>query len=420
MKAIIFFNCVISVIFTLCYAYQFFYIFVGLLKKPKKFSAKKQHRFAVVVSARNESSVIGNLISSIRNQNYPQELVDIFIIADNCTDNTAEIARSAGAIVYERFNKEQVGKGYALDWMFNIIESEYADRNYEGYIIFDADNVLDPNYIAEMNKVFDNGYRIITSYRNSKNYDTNWITAGYSLWFLREARYLNNARMQLGTSCAISGTGFLVSADVIRENNGWIHHLLTEDIEFTTDSIIHGEKIGYCADAILYDEQPTKFSQSYTQRLRWAKGFYQVFRNYGAKLIKGIFKGSFSCFDMLMTIMPAMLLTLISIAINIIAIPIGIINHSNELMTLVSILVKTVANFYGMFFLLGLITTITEADQIHCSKPKRVLYLFTFPLFMLTYVPIAIVALFRRIEWKPINHSVSKSLTEICGEKAQI
>lgn len=420
MKAIIFFNCVISVIFTLCYAYQFFYIFVGLLKKPKKFSAKKQHRFAVVVSARNESSVIGNLISSIRNQNYPQELVDIFIIADNCTDNTAEIARSAGAIVYERFNKEQVGKGYALDWMFNIIESEYADRNYEGYIIFDADNVLDPNYIAEMNKVFDNGYRIITSYRNSKNYDTNWITAGYSLWFLREAKYLNNARMQLGTSCAISGTGFLVSADAIRENNGWIHHLLTEDIEFTTDSIIHGEKIGYCADAILYDEQPTKFSQSYTQRLRWAKGFYQVFRNYGAKLVKGVFKGSFSCFDMLMTIMPAMLLTLISIAINIIAIPIGIINHSNELMTLVSILVKTVANFYGMFFLLGLITTITEADQIHCSKPKRVLYLFTFPLFMLTYVPIAIVALFRKIEWKPINHSVSKSLTEICGEKAQI
>ena len=398
MKAIIFFNCVISVVFTLCYAYQFFYIFVGLLKKPKKFEASAQHRFAVVVSARNESSVIGNLIASIRSQNYPRELVDIFIIADNCTDNTAEIARSAGAIVYERFNKEQVGKGYALDRMFNIIETEYADKNYEGYIIFDADNVLDPNYIAEMNKVFDNGYRIITSYRNSKNYDTNWITAGYSLWFLREAKYLNNARMQLGTSCAISGTGFLVSADVIRENNGWIHHLLTEDIEFTTDSIIHGEKIGYCADAILYDEQPTKFSQSYTQRLRWAKGFYQVFKNYGAKLVKGVFKGSFSCFDMLMTIMPAMLLTLISIAINIIAIPIGIANHSDELMTLVSLLVKTVANFYGMFFLLGLITTITEAEQIHCSKPKRILYLFTFPLFMLTYVPIAIVALFRKIE----------------------
>ena len=419
MKAIIVFNCIISVVFTLCYAYQFFYIFIGLLKKPQKFVAKAQHRFAVVVSARNESSVIGNLINSIKSQNYPSELVDVFVIADNCTDNTAEVARDAGAIVYERFNKQQVGKGYALDWMFKIIQSDHADKNYEGYIIFDADNILDPNYIKEMNKVFDNGYRIITSYRNSKNYDTNWITAGYSLWFLREARYLNNARMQLGTSCAISGTGFLVSAEVIRENGGWIHHLLTEDIEFTTDSIIKGEKIGYCANAVLYDEQPTLFSQSYTQRLRWAKGFYQVFKNYGAKLVKGAFKGSFSCFDMLMTISPAMLLTLISIAINIVAIPVGLITQSPDLPLLVKTLAQTLMNFYGMFLLLGTITAVTEWNQIHCSKGKKIAYLFTFPLFMLTYVPIAIVALFRKVEWKPINHSVSKSLTEICGEQSK-
>lgn len=413
MKAIIFLNFVISVVFTLCYAYQFFYIFVGLLKKPRTFEAKKQHRYAVVVSARNESSVIGNLIRSIRNQKYPKELVDIFVIADNCTDNTADVAREAGAIVYERFNKEQVGKGYALDWLFKIIKKDHADKNYEAYIIFDADNLLDPNYIAEMNKVFDNGYRIITSYRNSKNFDGNWISAGYSLWFLREARYLNNARMILGTSCAISGTGFLVSADVIEENGGWIHRLLTEDIEFTTDSIIKGEKIGYCENAILYDEQPVQFNQSYTQRLRWAKGFYQVFKNYGAKLVKGVFKGSFSCFDMLMTISPAMLLTLISIFVNIVAIPIGVITHSPDLPMLLKTLGHTLINFYGLFFLLGTITAITEWNQIHCNKAKKVCYLFTFPLFMLTYVPIAIVALFRKIEWKPINHSVAKTLDEI-------
>lgn len=417
MKAIIFLNCVISIVFTLCYAYQFFYIFVGLLKKPTEYTAARQHRFAVVVSARNESSVIGNLIKSIREQKYPSELVDIFVIADNCTDNTAEIAREAGAIVYERFNKEQVGKGYALDWMFNIIRTDYAEKAYEAYIIFDADNILDPNYIAEMNKVFDNGYRIITSYRNSKNYDGNWITAGYSLWFLREAKYLNNARMQLGTSCAISGTGFLVSADVIKDNNGWIHHLLTEDIEFTIDSVIKGEKIGYCANAVLYDEQPTQFRQSYTQRLRWAKGFYQVFANYGSKLFKGVFKGNFACFDMLMTIMPAMLLTLLSIAVNIVAIPVGIMTHSPELPVLIKTLLQTVGNFYCMFLILGTITTITEWGQIHCSKIKRVLYLFTFPIFMLTYVPIAIVALFKKVEWKPITHTVSKSLSEICSEE---
>ena len=116
-----------------------------------------------------------------------------------------------------------------------------------------------------MNKTFSKGYRIITSYRNSKNFGTNWISAGYSLWFLREAKFLNNARMMLGTSCAVSGTGFLVSSEVIRERGGWNYHLLTEDIEFTVDTVIRGETIGYCAGAMLYDEQPTRFDQSWNQ-----------------------------------------------------------------------------------------------------------------------------------------------------------
>lgn len=414
MKGIVFFNYIISILFTLCYAYQFFYIFVGLLKKTADCKAKKNHRYAVIVSARNEGNVIGNFIHSIKQQKYPQELVDIFIVADNCTDNTAQAARDAGAIVYERSNERLVGKGYALDWIFKIIKEKHADKNYEAFIIFDADNVVDSNFIAEMNKVFDKGYRIITSYRNSKNYDTNWITAGYSLWFLREARYLNNARMQLGTSCAISGTGFLVSTEVIEENGGWIHHLLTEDIEFTTDSIIKGEKIGYCQNAILYDEQPTKFKQSYLQRLRWAKGFYQVLRKYGMKLLAGAFKGSFSCYDMLMTLMPAMLLTLFSILLNIAAIPYGFIVQSPELPLLLKTLVQTITSFYLLFFMLGTITTITEWKQIHCSKVKKILYLFSFPLFMMTYVPIAIVALFKKVKWEPIDHSVDITVDDIC------
>lgn len=417
MKTIIYLNCMISIVFTLCYAYQFFYIFIGLLKKPKEFTTDTFHRYAVVVSARNEQDVIGQLIESIKNQNYPADLVDIFVIADNCTDHTAQVARDAGAIVYERSNDKLVGKGYALDWMFEIINRDYADKNYDAYMIFDADNLLDQNYIAEMNKVFSQGYRIITSYRNSKNFGSNWISAGYSLWFLREAKFLNNSRMQLNTSCAISGTGFLVSAEIIRKNGGWIHHLLTEDIEFTVDSVIHGETIGYCANAILYDEQPTQFKQSYNQRLRWAKGFYQVFANYGGRLFRGIFKGSFACFDMLMTIMPAMLLTLISTIINAVAIPLGLLAKSPETPILLQTLGQTLMNFYGLFFILGTITTITEWNQIHCSKWKRIVNLFTFPIFMLTYVPIAVIALFKKVEWKPIKHSVVRTLDEVRSDQ---
>ena len=417
METIIYLNFLISIIFTLCYAYQFFYIFIGLLKTPKKLTASNLHKFAVVISARNERDVIGQLIESIKNQNYPSDMIDVFVIADNCTDDTAKVAADAGAIVHERFNKKLVGKGYALDWMFDIIKTDYADKGYEAFIIFDADNILDPNYFAEMNKVFDNGYRIITSYRNSKNFGDNWISAGYSLWFLREAKYLNNSRMQLNTSCAISGTGFLVSAEIIRENGGWIHHLLTEDIEFTIDSVIHGEKIGYCADAILYDEQPTTFRQSYTQRLRWAKGFYQVFTNYGSQLFYGTFKGSFSCFDMLMTIAPAMLLTLVCAFVNAIAIPIGLIYDAKETTSLILALCQTIFNFYGLFFILGSITTITEWNQIHSTTGRKIKNLFTFPLFMLTYVPIAVVALFKKVEWKPIKHSVVRSIDDIKNDQ---
>ncbi len=418
MEAIIVINAVISVLFTLCYAYQFFYLFVGLLKGEQRFTAETEHKFAAVISARNESGVIGQLIASIKQQNYPQDKLDVFVIADNCTDNTAQVARDAGAIVFERFNKEQVGKGYALDWLFKIIKKDYKDAGYEGFMVFDADNILDKNYVREMNKVFDNGYDVLTSYRNSKNFDSNWISSGYSLWFLREAKYLNNARMQLGTSCAISGTGFLVSAKVIDKNGGWIHHLLTEDIEFTCDSVSKGIKIGYAANAVLYDEQPTKFGQSYTQRLRWAKGFYQVFKNYGLKLAKGAFKGSFSCFDMLMTVSPAMLLTLISVLLNAVAIPVGLITGASETPALIHTLCQTFLNFYGLFFILGILTMITEWSQIHCSGIKKIIYLFTFPLFEFTYVPIAIVALFKKVEWKPIKHSVVRTLDELRNEAA--
>lgn len=418
MEIVVFFNFIISLIFTLCYFYQFVYVVVGLLKKPVCMKAARQHRYAVIISARNEGQVIGNLIQSIRTQTYPAELTDIFVVADNCTDDTAQSARKAGAIVYERFSTEQIGKGYALDWLFRLIETEHSDKDYEAFIVFDADNVLDPNFIEEMNTIFDNGYRVVTSYRNSKNYGENWITAGYSLWFLREAKFLNNPRMQLGTSCAISGTGFLVSTELIRENGGWLHHLLTEDIEFTADSIIKGEKIGYCANAVLYDEQPTRFHQSYLQRLRWAKGFYQVLKNYGGKLFRGIFKGSFSCYDMLMTLMPAMLLTLISTVMNIVAIPIGILSQSSQLMLLIRSLCQTFLGFYAMFFALGAITTITEWKKIYCSTARKLIYLFTFPVFMLTYVPISIIALFKKVKWEPIQHSVSKTLSDIYDDTA--
>lgn len=138
---------------------------MAVVKKTNPYdniSPKKLHRFAVVIAARNESAVIGGLIDSIHKQKYPRELLDIYVIADNCTDTTAQVAQDAGAYVYERFNRQLVGKGYALDYFFKQLMKEKKDRLYDGFFVFDADNLLDENYVYEMNKVFDSGYRVIT------------------------------------------------------------------------------------------------------------------------------------------------------------------------------------------------------------------------------------------------------------------
>lgn len=400
---------------TVCFSYQVIYVLVGLFCKPRLSDEAKPNRFAVLISARNEENVIENLLNSINGQTYPSELVDVYVVADNCTDKTAEISRGCGAIVYERFNKEKIGKGYALDFLLGHIKEEKGEEYYDGFFVFDADNLLEPDFIEQMNKTFSSGYKILTSYRNSKNYGSNWISSGYALWFLREARYLNNARMILNTSCAVSGTGFLFHRDMLKKRDGWKYFLLTEDIEFSISNIIDGEKIGYCHKAMLYDEQPETIKQSWNQRLRWAKGFLQVLRHYGARLFLGIFKNKnhMSCFDLSVTIMPIIFLTMLAIGTFVGGIIFDIVTGSPDLWSNVLVGVEAVAGAYMTFFVMGLITVITEWKYINCTAPRKIWSLFTFPLYMFTWIPIGIVALFKKVEWTPIKHNVVKNVDDI-------
>lgn len=411
MRVVEMINFIIMILFFICYSYQFFYIPVVWLKKPKAHKKVALHRFAVLIAARNEQSVIGNLIDSLKEQDYPEEYLDIYVVADNCTDQTAEVARNHGAAVFERNNKAQVGKGYALNFLLKKIH-ETSTRFYDGYFVFDADNVLCPDFVSNMNQTFSDGYKIVTCYRNSKNYGDNWISAGYALWFLRESRYLNGARMLLGSSCAVSGTGFLFSDSILQKHQGWNFFLLTEDIEFTIANIVDGEKVGYCADAMLYDEQPVTFRQSWRQRMRWSRGYMQVTGRYGWRLIKGIFHGSFSCYDMTMNIMPAALLTGLGAVVNIGAAIANFIALGAWTELGVSVL-QTLINLYLLMFVIGGITTVTEWRNIHTTSIKKILYMFTFPVFMFTYLPIYIAALFKNPQWAPIQHSRNMKLADI-------
>ena len=417
---IVVFNFIIWLFFTLAYFYQFVYILVtwrrGMVKLP---DAKKQHRYAFFIAAHNEESVIANLVQSIKDQDYPAELIDTFVVADACTDNTAEEARRAGAIVYERNDLARKGKSWVLDYGFDRIMDEYPGK-YEAFFVFDADNLLSKSYVTEMNKVFDQGYLVSTSYRNSKNFDSSWVSSAYATWFLREAKFLNNSRMLCGTGCAISGSGWMVSARIIQGMHGWDFHTLTEDIQFSTFCAANGIRIAY-SPAEFYDEQPIDFKSSWTQRMRWTKGFYQVFFSYVGDLFRGVGKKRFGSYDMLMTIAPGNILTLISAFVNAAYLVIGSLSHGflatqSELSMCVGSLVMTFGSMYVTFFILAVITTVSERKRIICRKDRRwriITNLFTFPLFMMTYIPINVAALFKKVEWVPTKHTVSISLDQI-------
>lgn len=413
-------NLILMVIFSCCYAYQMVYLIVGLVKKdPEERLPATPHRYAALIPARNEETVTGGLIDSIHRQDYPAGLIDIYVIADNCTDNTAGLAEQLGAKVITRFNNAQVGKGYALDFAFQAIDRDLGLERYDAFLIFDADNVLDPGYFTAMNRTFSQGHEMITSYRNSKNYGENWITAGYALWFIRESRFLNGARMKLGTSCSISGTGFLVSSRIIRSDGGWKYHLLTEDIQFSTDHIVRGHRIAYCKDAVLYDEQPVTFRSSWNQRLRWTRGIYQVFGRYGGALARGaLLRRSFQCFDELMVLAPATLITLASLLFNGGCLVAGLAAGAPFVIECAAQSIgNSLLGVYYTLLALGAVTLIAERRRIHCSKLRQVLYLLLFPVFIFTYIPMAVAALRKNVGWRPIPHTVLRTPEQICEKK---
>ena len=280
---------IIGIILTVLVFHKSIYFIIGMFFTRKFKKAKTFHKYGICIAARNESAVIGNLLDSIKKQDYPSDKYTIFVVADNCTDNTAEIARSYGAIVYERFDEEHKTKGYALQFLFKNIEKDYKTNSFEGFFIFDADNLLKKDYISKMNNAFDEGCKIITSYRNTKNFDENWIASNYAVHWIRSIRCNHRARSVLRLATNIQGTGFLFSNEIVK--NGWKYTSLTEDRALTADAVAQGYQITYQDEAEFFDEQPVSLKIALRQRLRWSKGHLQAFVETGPYLFINIFFG---------------------------------------------------------------------------------------------------------------------------------
>lgn len=388
----------------LCCAYQLGYTLLSLVKTPRWKPGAGTNRYAVLICARNEAAVLPKLLESLRAQDYPGVL-DLYVAADNCTDDTARLARKGGATVFERHDLVHVGKGYALNFLLHRIWAE--GKHYDGYLLFDADNLARPDFVRRLDGVFGPECPVVAGYRNTKNY-RGWVAAGQGLCFIREVRFLNCPRTLLGFSGNVTGTGFLVREEILRTAGGWPWHCLCEDLEFSTVQMIAGRRIAYCPQAEYFDEQPATLSQSVRQRLRWCKGFLQVMASRGAGLGRAALRGSWSCADLLISRIAPVLFNLLALGFA----AAGAALAGGPVLVLAA-LGRILACGYLSMLVMAALTTCTEWKRIQAPAVWKLAGIFTFPLYMATYLPIALAACVRRVEWTPVAHTRAVSLNQL-------
>lgn len=391
--------------------YQLIISACALIKfKEKPILKYKKHKFMLIIPAHNESKVVGNLLESLNNLDYPKELYDVYVIADNCTDNTAEIARNNNAIVYERFNEQKKTKGFALQWFLDQKIKENAD--YDAFCVFDADNIVDSNFLNAMNKKLCQGEEIVQGYRDIKNPTDSWISAGYALFYWTMNRFYHLARYNLGLSPLINGTGFMVDFNLIKPT-GWNTITLTEDIEFSLKNIASGRKLGWATDAIVYDEQPTEFKQSWSQRSRWTVGHIQCLKYYTKDLAEGVVEyRTLMNFDGLLYILglPMMIMTFLLIGVNTAIYLIGEMSIGVLLFNYLKYIVAT--------FIVPILTSI--AILIIDKRPIRPMLkgIILFPIFMGSWIIINIKCMIKpNTKWEKIEHGRDIKIDEMKNKK---
>ncbi|WP_186843700.1 glycosyltransferase family 2 protein [Acetobacterium tundrae] len=409
----------VSQIFTLLFIlgipffiYGIYFFVVGLFgysKKNKYTSAPPKNRMAAVIAARNEAGVIGNLIESLHQQDYPEELMDIYVIPNNCTDNTKEVASAHGAKIMT-CTGEVKSKGTALSQFFDYIFSE--NDVYDAFCIFDADNVVDKHFFSSMNSVIESGEKIAQGYRDSKNPNDSWISGCQSVFYWTLNRFLNLARNKLGLSAALNGTGFMMHADVLKKE-GFKTFSLTEDIEFTTQCVIKGYRVAWAPDAITFDEHPLTFEQSWSQRKRWSTGTIQCFERYSPQLRDRVIKDKNRCsFDMIMYLISPFMQVLTCIyticsfiILGMLFITTGI--WSNALTIAILIAVGGVA-FSVIFTVMVLWLEGKKISDVNNIS------IFSFWFYLMSWIPINILCFLKPIEiWEPIEHTQNIKISQL-------
>lgn len=263
--------------------YYFGISLFSFLTPRKEIKQNKNNKFAVLVAAHNEEKVISGILKSLDELNYPKNMYSVFVIADNCTDKTAEIAKSFGVRVIERCDANKKGKGYALEYAFDYIFK--IDEEFEYVSVFDADNIVDKDFLYHINNKINTGARAVQGYLDSKNPYDSWLTFSYSLWYWLSNRLSQLSRDNIGFGARLGGTGLAIDLELIKKF-GWGATCLAEDTEFTLKLAMEDISVAWEHNAVVYDEKPLGLETSWNQRMRWAQGINDAFGKYIKPLLK--------------------------------------------------------------------------------------------------------------------------------------
>ncbi|MEG0826667.1 MAG: glycosyltransferase family 2 protein [Bacilli bacterium] len=370
------------------------------------------HKFCILIPARDESKVIKDLLKSIKSQTYKVPMNDVYVIVEDEKDKTVKICDKYKATVIVRKHLNLKRKGYALDEAVKDILKK--GKKYDAYFIFDADNVLDKHFIENMISTYDNGYDLASGYRNVKNGDDSVVATTSSLMFSLINTIFNNRKIKETRNITFSGTGFYVTGSLIESWGGYPFHSLTEDYELSLYAILNNLTTYYNFDAVFYDEQPVKYKQTVPQRIRWIRGFFDTRRkyvpllkesakvksnNHGSKIdeIIGIIQ-----YVLIVVGLILWLLSLLVMSVYALIIKEPYINFILQFIFLLFLI-------YLVLFIITFIIIYIEKDKLKISLKSRIKALFYNPLFMFTYVPCAVKALLKKeVKWEKTEHGINE------------
>ena len=405
-------------IFIIFFTWYYFAVgFFGLWHKKERDFAPPKSRFALIVAAHNEEAVIGQLVENFYALDYPRDLVDIYVIADNCADSTARIARDAGATVFERFNSELRGKGYAMEFLFEKLFALNID--YNGVCVFDADNLVHPDFLKVMNNRLLKGERIIQGFIDAKNPNDSWVAANFAMMFWVVNHVWHLAKYNMGFSCVLGGTGMCISYDLLKRY-GWGATCLVEDMEFTIKALAEGQLTSWAHEAIVYDEKPLTFKQSWIQRKRWVQGQFDVCFRYLPVLIKNGFKrGDIRILEGITPLLQPVFLIASTIFLLVHTITDFLYTHYGIAYQFTFILHK-----FLPLSITNMFTYVQYAIMIYIMLIMHIgwrtwVYIPLYPFFMLTWVPLSFMGFWDRNkrEWAHTVHTRAVNYKDILKEK---